>query len=48
MAGAAGFEPAHAEIKTQCLTAWRRPTHISYCNKLINGEVLQLSATMAL
>jgi hypothetical protein len=25
MAGAAGFEPTHAEIKTQCLTAWRRP-----------------------
>ena len=26
LAGAAGFEPAYAEIKTQCLTAWRRPT----------------------
>ncbi len=25
MAGPAGFEPAHAGIKTQCLTAWRRP-----------------------
>jgi hypothetical protein len=28
MAGAAGFEPAHAEIKTQCLTAWRRPNKL--------------------
>ena len=26
MAGAAGFEPANAEIKTQCLAAWRRPS----------------------
>src|SRR5690554_6634547 len=25
MAGAAGFEPTHARIKTWCLTAWRRP-----------------------
>ena len=25
MAGAAGFEPANAGIKTQCLAAWRRP-----------------------
>ena len=25
MAGPAGFEPAHARIKTWCLTAWRRP-----------------------
>ncbi len=25
MAGAAGFEPANAGIKTRCLTAWRRP-----------------------
>jgi hypothetical protein len=30
MAGAAGFEPAHAEIKTQCLTAWRRPNKNSF------------------
>ena len=26
MAGVAGFEPTHAEIKTQCLTAWRHPS----------------------
>ena len=25
MAGVAGFEPAHAGIKTRCLTAWRHP-----------------------
>src|SRR5690606_41508736 len=25
MAGADGFEPTHARIKTWCLTAWRRP-----------------------
>ena len=25
MAGAAGFEPTDAEIKTRCLTTWRRP-----------------------
>ena len=25
MAGAVGFEPTHAGIKTPCLTAWRRP-----------------------
>ena len=24
MAGPAGFEPANAGTKTQCLTAWRR------------------------
>ena len=26
MAGVAGFEPAHDEIKTRCLTAWRYPS----------------------
>src|SRR5579883_115597 len=26
VAGAAGFEPANAGIKTRCLTTWRRPT----------------------
>ena len=25
MAGVAGFEPANAGIKTQCLAAWRHP-----------------------
>jgi hypothetical protein len=29
MAGAAGFEPAHVEIKTRCLTAWLRPNIIT-------------------
>ncbi len=28
MAGAAGFEPTHARIKTWCLTAWRRPKNL--------------------
>ena len=27
MAGVIGFEPMDAEIKTQCLTAWRYPTY---------------------
>ena len=30
MAGPAGFEPAHARIKTWCLTAWRRPNNTFY------------------
>ena len=25
LAGTAGFEPANAGTKTQCLTTWRRP-----------------------
>ena len=25
LAGSQGFEPWYAEIKTPCLTAWRRP-----------------------
>lgn len=25
LAGAAGFEPANAGIKSRCLTTWRRP-----------------------
>ena len=33
MAGAAGFEPTDAEIKTRCLTTWRRP---SYSNLQMN------------
>lgn len=28
MAGAVGFEPTNAEIKTQCLAAWRRPSKV--------------------
>ncbi len=31
MAGTVGFEPTHAEIKTQSLTTWRRPI---ICKKL--------------
>ena len=27
MAGTVGFEPTHAEIKTQSLTTWRRPNN---------------------
>ncbi len=30
MAGAAGFEPTDAEIKTRCLTTWRRPYILRY------------------
>ena len=29
MAGVAGFEPAHDEIKTRCLTAWRYPSRVN-------------------
>ncbi len=29
MAGVAGFEPAHAEIKTPCLTAWLHPNYFT-------------------
>ena len=28
MAGIAGFEPAHDEIKTRFLTAWRYPRNV--------------------
>ena len=28
MAGAEGFEPSNAEIKTPCLAAWRRPNKL--------------------
>ena len=31
MAGAAGFEPAHAGTKNQCLTAWLRPNIVRGC-----------------
>ena len=35
MAGAAGFEPTHARIKTWCLTAWRRPCIcVTECSEL--------------
>ncbi len=29
MAGAAGFEPTHAGIKTPCLAAWLRPKAVT-------------------
>ncbi len=41
MAGAVGLEPTNAEIKTQCLTTWRRP--ICYL-LLLNNTYLKLSA----
>ncbi len=52
MAGPAGFEPAHARIKTWCLTAWRRPNiivafliyHLSY-RKDSTGETFIPFAT---
>ena len=33
MAGVAGFEPAHDEIKTRCLTAWRHPSEAPFLSK---------------
>lgn len=32
MAGAEGFEPSNAEIKTPCLAAWRRPKKTFVCS----------------
>src|SRR3954469_7154613 len=31
LAGAAGFEPANAGIKSRCLTTWRRPSRSAAC-----------------
>ena len=39
MAGAAGFEPANADSKNRCLTAWRRP-NIIYNKELLNNNSL--------
>tara|TARA_B100001250_G_scaffold378206_1_gene367868 strand:+ start:224 stop:400 length:177 start_codon:yes stop_codon:yes gene_type:complete len=39
LAGAAGFEPANAGIKSRCLTAWRRPKNydaIQFPMKYVN------------
>ena len=33
MAGSAGFEPANAGTKTQCLTAWRRSNLLYFSTK---------------
>lgn len=35
MAGAAGFEPAHAGTKNRCLTAWPRPKNQKYINHIL-------------
>ena len=35
MAGAAGFEPANADSKNRCLTAWRRPNIFFLYNKCL-------------
>ncbi len=40
MAGAAGFEPTDAEIKTRCLTTWRRPYSVAIKSK--TGERFKL------
>ncbi len=37
MAGAAGFEPTDGEIKTRCLTTWRRPYYIHLQVKIGRG-----------
>ncbi len=36
MAGAPGFEPGHARIKTWCLTAWLYPKKILRILRLYN------------
>lgn len=43
LAGAAGFEPTDAEIKTRCLTTWRRP--YSDCTMSSTGELVKLLVT---
>ncbi len=40
MAGAAGFEPANADSKNRCLTAWRRP---NYSIKVVIIHFLKLN-----
>ena len=37
MAGTVGFEPTHAEIKTQSLTTWRRPNNYNYYKSASNN-----------
>ncbi len=37
MAGAAGFEPTDGEIKTRCLTTWRRPYYIHHLQVKLAG-----------
>ena len=38
MAGPAGFEPANAGTKTQCLTAWRRSNDHNFTTMIINSQ----------
>ena len=33
MAGAAGFEPAHADTKNRCLTTWPRPNNATFTSR---------------
>ena len=40
MAGVAGFEPAHAGIKTRCLTAWRHP---NFCRMWISSPTSRVA-----
>ena len=35
----AGFEPANAGVKFQCLTAWRRPIKGDGWTRTINSEL---------
>ncbi len=44
MAGTAGFEPAHAGIKTPCLTAWRRPSETPHGREFVRPASLQSMA----
>ena len=40
MAGAGGFEPPNAGIKTPCLAAWRRPKKNCYDDLPVAGRLL--------
>ncbi len=45
LAGTAGFEPANAGTKTQCLTTWRRPTNKRACNKYYTTLINDMEIT---
>ncbi len=42
MAGPAGFEPANAGTKTQCLTAWRRSNFLHFIIKFYFLKLIML------
>ena len=45
MAGLNGFEPLHAGVKVQCLTAWRQPNKSSSRQEVLYTIYIILSTT---